>query len=168
MAGEMEGTGRKGRPRQVRSLRIRFVLAIAALVALVLIANGLVLALASRPHLREDVEGRAQAYARLSTGPVCNAYETYYASGYSKFRELLQEIMRLEPDLVRLAVYDTGGRLQFDSRELADELAAPGRRPAAGAGAGAGAGAVAGASASAAAGAGAAAGEGAALPQAVR
>jgi signal transduction histidine kinase len=136
---------------RARGLRVRFVLAIAALVALVLVANGLVLALASRPHLREDVEGRAQAYARLSAGPICNAYETYYASGYSKFRELLQETMRLEPDLVRLALYDTGGRLQFDSRELDDELAEPGRRPAA-----------------AAAGAGTGAGEGAALLQAVK
>jgi signal transduction histidine kinase len=116
---------------RARSLRLRFVLAIAVLVALVLVANGLVLALANRPHLREDLEGRAQAYARLSVGPICNAYETYYDSGYGKFRELLLETMRLEPDLVRLAIYDTGGRLQFDSRELADELAEPGRRPAA-------------------------------------
>jgi signal transduction histidine kinase len=114
-----------------RSLRVRFVLAIAVLVALVLIANGLVLALASRPHLREDVESRARAYARLAVGPICNAYETYYASGYSKFRELLLDTMRLEPDLVRLALYDTGGRLQFDSRELADEGLNPVRRPAA-------------------------------------
>jgi signal transduction histidine kinase len=114
-----------------RSLRVRFVLTIAVLVALVLIANGLVLALAGRPHLREDVESRARAYARLAVGPICNAYETYYASGYSKFRELLLDTMRLEPDLVRLALYDTGGRLQFDSRELADEGLNPVRRPAA-------------------------------------
>jgi signal transduction histidine kinase len=113
------------RVRRIRSLRLRFVLAIATLVALVLVANSLVLALANRPHLREDLENRAQAYARLSTAQICNAYETYYASGYSKFREIVQDKMQLEPDLARLAIYDTGGRVLFDSRELGNELGEP-------------------------------------------
>jgi signal transduction histidine kinase len=113
------------RVRRIRSLRLRFVLAIATLVALVLVANSLVLALANRPRLREDLENRAQAYARLSTAQVCNAYETYYASGYSKFREIVQDKMQLEPDLARLAIYDTGGRVLFDSRELGNALGEP-------------------------------------------
>ncbi len=112
--------GAKGgeRMRKVRSLRVRFVLAIAALVAVVLVADGIVMALASRPHLRQDIEGRAQSYAQLSVGPICNAYETYYGSGYSKFRELLLETMRLDPDLARLSIYDTGGRMLFDTTEF--------------------------------------------------
>jgi signal transduction histidine kinase len=119
------GSRSKGAPVQtIRSLRVRFGLAISALVALVLLANGLVLALASRRQLREEVERRAQAYAQLSVGPICNAFETYYASGYTKFRELLRETMRLNPDLARLAIYDTGGRVLFDSSELQGELIA--------------------------------------------
>ena len=113
------------RVRRIRSLRLRFVLAIATLVAVVLVANSVVLALANRPRLREELENRAQAFARLSTAQVCNAYETYYASGYSKFREIVQDKMQLEPDLARLAIYDTGGRVLFDSRELANELGEP-------------------------------------------
>ncbi len=115
-------TARRSPVPRVRSLRLRFVLAIAALVALVLVANGLVLALASRGQLRQDVERRARAYAQLSVGPICNAYETYYASGYSKFRELLLETIRLDPDLARLSVYDTAGRALFDSTEFRSEL----------------------------------------------
>jgi signal transduction histidine kinase len=123
--------------QNARSLRARFMLAISALVALVLVANGLVQALASRGQLRENIERRSRAYALLSVGPICNAYETYYASGYSKFRELLLETMRLDPDLVRLAIYDTGGRVLFDSRELQSELIEPAQRsPAAAADAG--------------------------------
>jgi signal transduction histidine kinase len=113
------------RVRRIRSLRLRFVLAIATLVAVVLVANSVVLALANRPRLREELENRAQAFARLSTAQVCNAYETYYASGYSKFREIVQDKMQLDPDLARLAIYDTGGRELFDSRELGNELGGP-------------------------------------------
>ncbi|HVR08313.1 MAG TPA: HAMP domain-containing sensor histidine kinase, partial [Thermoanaerobaculia bacterium] len=126
-----ETTGRKGRPPRLRSLRIRFVLAIAALVALVLVANSLVLALANRPRLRDELESRARAYGRLSVAQICNAYETYYASGYSKFREIVQDEMKLEPDLARLAIYDTAGRVLFDSRELRNELVEPVQRGAA-------------------------------------
>jgi signal transduction histidine kinase/DNA-binding response OmpR family regulator len=129
--GGMDGTGRRRRLPKVRSLRLRFVLAIATLVALVLVANSLVLALANRPHLREDLETRAQAFARLSVAQICNAYETYYASGYSKFREIVQDKMKLEPDLVRLAIHDTRGRVLFDSRELRSELVEPVQRGAA-------------------------------------
>jgi signal transduction histidine kinase/DNA-binding response OmpR family regulator len=113
---------------RVRRLRVRFILAISALVALVLLANDLVQAVESRGHLRDDIERRAHAFAQLSVGPICNAYETYYASGYSKFRELLLENMRLEPDLARLRVYDTGGRVLFDSSELQSELIEPAQR----------------------------------------
>jgi signal transduction histidine kinase len=113
--------------RKVRSLRVRFVLAISALVALVLLANGLVLALASRDHISEDIESRALAFAQLAAEPVSNAYATYYSSGYSKFRELVQEASRLDPDLARLSIYDTGGRLLFDTSELATAPAEPAR-----------------------------------------
>jgi signal transduction histidine kinase len=111
--------------QKVRSLRFRFVLAISLLVALVLVANGLILALASRRQLREDIERRAQAYAQLSVGPICNAYETYYSSGYSKFRELLLETIKLDPDLDRLEIYDTNGHPIFDSSEFQSELVEP-------------------------------------------
>src|ERR1700680_2145080 len=113
------------RVRRIRSLRLRFVLAIATLVALVLVANSLGRAPANRPPLREDLETAPQAYARLSTAQVCNARETSYASEYSKFREIVQDKMQLEPDLARLAIYDTGGRVLFDSREFGNELGEP-------------------------------------------
>jgi signal transduction histidine kinase/DNA-binding response OmpR family regulator len=102
-----------------RSLRVKFVLAIGALVAVVLLANGLVQALAGRRILEHDIEERALAHAALAVGPVCTAYELYYTSGFSKFRELVLETSRLEPDLAWLEIYDTSGTLLFDSRTLA-------------------------------------------------
>src|SRR5689334_12813282 len=104
-----------------RSLRVKFVLAIGALVAVVLVANGLVQALAGRRILEHDIEERALAHAALAVGPVCTAYELYYTSGFSKFRELVLETSRLEPDLAWLEIYDTSGTLLFDSRTLAQD-----------------------------------------------
>jgi signal transduction histidine kinase/DNA-binding response OmpR family regulator len=118
-----------GRLAPERSLRGRFLLAIVALVGLVLLALALVFVLTSRTALRHEIEERAQGYAALATGPVCETYETYYRSGYSKFRELLGDVLRKNTDVVAVAIYDTGGRRLFHSDELAREIYQPGKEP---------------------------------------
>jgi signal transduction histidine kinase/CheY-like chemotaxis protein len=117
-------------PRPVHSLRRRFLLAIVALVGLVLAALATVFLLTSRSAIQRDVEQRAETYAALATGPLCEAYETYYLSGYSKFRELAGDLMQRNPDVVAAAVYDTGGRRLFASSELTEPLFQPGVKPA--------------------------------------
>jgi signal transduction histidine kinase/DNA-binding response OmpR family regulator len=110
------------------ALRPKFVLAISALVALVLAANATVQTVAGRRQLLHDIELHAMSYGTLAVRPLCEAYETYYASGYGTFRRLVSELLRLEADIARAALYDTSGRLLFDSAELADPLFDPGRR----------------------------------------
>jgi signal transduction histidine kinase/ActR/RegA family two-component response regulator len=106
------------RPTGRGSLRWRFVTAISALVAVVLLSLVAVLALTSRTELRRDIERRAEGFAVLAAAPICEAYETYFASGASKFREIVGDVARRNPDLVDLAIYDTQGRQLFDLASL--------------------------------------------------
>lgn len=108
-----------------RSLRVRFAIAISSLIALVLLANALILVLSSRSQLEKEIEARALGFAELAVHPVCQAYETYYSSGYSKFRELVSQVSELNPDLVTLMILDTSGNVLFDLRELASEALRP-------------------------------------------
>ncbi|HVS02589.1 MAG TPA: hybrid sensor histidine kinase/response regulator [Thermoanaerobaculia bacterium] len=123
------GTRREGRAHPTRrtrhSLRGRFVVAISALVALVLLALAIVLAVTGRRGLRRDLESHAESFALLATAPLCTAYETYYTSGYSKFRELVSDVAGRQPDLVEVAIYDTSGRQLFTSAEFAREVLGP-------------------------------------------
>jgi signal transduction histidine kinase/CheY-like chemotaxis protein len=118
-----------GRLAPERSLRRRILVAIVALVGLVLLALAIVFVLTSRSALRHDIEQRAEGFGALATGPVCEAYDTYYRSGYSKFRELLTDVMRRNPDVETLAIFDTAGRRLFDSSELSSEVYQPGQAP---------------------------------------
>lgn len=61
----------------------------------------------------------AFGYARMSAKTVAEAYENYYASGYYKFRELVGDIMILNPDLRDLWLLDVEGRVLFHSAEFA-------------------------------------------------
>ncbi|MBI1723532.1 MAG: response regulator [Gemmatimonadetes bacterium] len=112
----------------VRSLRLKVIVTVAALVAGVLAANASVLAVTSHRRLRRDIEQRGLAYAALAAGPIAQAYQTYYASGYGKFRELVMRLTALNPDVVEVAIYDTQGRLLAQSSEFADAVFDPGKR----------------------------------------
>ena len=103
--------------------------AIVTLVTVVFAALAVVLALSGRRQLRADIEQRTLNHAALATGAISDAYSTYYFSGFSKFRELVSDVMARNPDLVRIAIYDTNGVLLFDSVELGDAYGAPRARP---------------------------------------
>lgn len=141
MSGDPAGTARAAapglevtvpistaRPRPSFALRSKFILAISALVALVLAANATVQTVAGRRQLQRDIESHSVSYGTLAVRPLCEAWETYYDSGYGTFRRLVGELLRLEPDIARTALYDTSGQLLFDSAELADPLFDPSRR----------------------------------------
>ncbi len=103
-----------------RSLRGRYVVAIAGLIAVVLLAETFVLGVLVRRHLREEIEREGRAFATLAVGPICNAYQTYFDSGASKFRELVRETASLDSDLASLAIFGVEGNLLFHSAELAE------------------------------------------------
>lgn len=113
----------------VRRLRRRFVAAISLLVAVVLVALTAILVLFGYGYLRLQIEARARAYAALASGPLCDAYQTYFASGATKFRTLMAEIALLEPNLTALAIYDTEGTLlaYSDTPREPESFTAPAR-----------------------------------------
>jgi signal transduction histidine kinase/DNA-binding response OmpR family regulator len=108
------------------------VLAISALIAVVLAGSAYWLAIDSRRDISTGIEQRATSYAALAVGPLCAAYETYFASGHAKWEEIVRGLLALNADVERLLLYDTAGRLLFDSIDLtadATEVEAVGARP---------------------------------------
>ncbi|MEM1182044.1 MAG: ATP-binding protein [Acidobacteriota bacterium] len=97
-------------PQRSSTIRQRFVVAISALVALVLVSQAAFLVLLSYRHLHEHVEDEARSFAKLSVSPICQDFRRYHDSGATKFRELIAQTAKLDDDLLGLAVYDTEGR----------------------------------------------------------
>jgi signal transduction histidine kinase len=110
----------------LRSLRARLAAVLAALVAVVLLANAAWLVLTARQRLRERLETSASLFASLATGPLCSAYEAYFDSGYFKFRQVVRDLLAAAPDVTRVEIADVEGRVLFESARL-DESAAAAR-----------------------------------------
>jgi signal transduction histidine kinase/DNA-binding response OmpR family regulator len=89
-------------------------------IVVILVANAVYLILAKQAELRRDIEARARIFALLTRQPICEGYETYFASGFYKFRELMKDYLKLEPDVERILIVNVKGEILFDSSELED------------------------------------------------
>ena len=69
------------RPRRWLGLRLRFILAISTLLALVLAGNAYVFVIETARSLRAEIEARAVAFGTLAVEPLATAYDAYAASG---------------------------------------------------------------------------------------
>jgi signal transduction histidine kinase len=100
------------------SLKTRTALAMSAVIVAILLANALYLILSKRAELRKGIEERALTFALLTRAPICTGYETYKDSGFSKFRELMRDLLTLDPDVVRIAIMNVDGQVLYDTESL--------------------------------------------------
>ena len=87
---------------RLNSLQTRTALAIISVIVVSLMLNGIYLIVRQRAEVHERIEQEALNFAELTTGIICTAYSDYYNSGFYKFRELIKDRMRLNPDVERI------------------------------------------------------------------
>jgi signal transduction histidine kinase len=109
----------------VRSLQTRLAGVLAALVALLLLANAAWLVLSARQRMRERIETSAALFASLATGPIGSAYDAYFESGYFKFLQVVGDLLATAPDVTRVEIADVEGRVLFDSRRMNERAPVP-------------------------------------------
>ena len=100
------------------SLKTRTALAMSAVIVAILLANALYLIVTKRRELRHGIEQRALTFALLTRAPICTGYEAYKDSGFYKFRELMRDLLTLDPDVVRIAIINVNGQVLFDTATL--------------------------------------------------
>ncbi len=110
-------------PLRLNSLKTRTAVAISSVIVVILVLNAVYLILSKRNELRQGIEDRAVTFALLTRAPICKGYEDYYASGYYKFRELMSDLLRLDPDVEEIQIINVNGHVLFDSAELAEDKA---------------------------------------------
>lgn len=104
-----------------KSLRIKFSLLLLFLLFLVFTLSSGVLAYRSLNTQRENLVTQARAFAKLSAKPVGSTYSIYYNSGFLKFKELVGEILVLNPDIEKVQIISVTGEILFDSSDLGRE-----------------------------------------------
>lgn len=101
-----------------QSLKIRYAAIFTFFIAVILLFNAILLIYFKYREFQNDVERRAYSFAHLAVKPICDGYETYYFSGYFKFRELLIDLISSEPEITEIQIVDVNGNVLFDSDDL--------------------------------------------------
>jgi signal transduction histidine kinase len=112
---------------RLNSLKTRTALAMSAVIVTLLVANALYLILSKRSELRRGIERSALTFALLTRAPIATAYETYRESGFNRFRELVRDLMTLNPDVERIQVLNVNGQILFDTKDAPAVAAGPPR-----------------------------------------
>lgn len=69
---------------------------------------------------KETIITSAVSFANLSASEMVLNYETYYETGFLKFKELMTYQINGNQDIERIQIYNVSGILLFDSDELQD------------------------------------------------
>jgi signal transduction histidine kinase/DNA-binding response OmpR family regulator len=100
------------------SLKFRYAVLFSFFIAIILIFNAGLLIYFKYKEFQNDIEQRAFSFGNLAVKPISDGYDTYYYSGYFKFRELMNGLMDSEQDLTKILLLDVNGRILFDSDDL--------------------------------------------------
>ena len=101
-----------------RSLRTRFVVVFGATFVVMQLANAAYLLLSSRRAGRMRLESAARQYALIATPVVAQSFDSYFDSGYFKFRQLVIDLLARSEDVTAILICDVEGRVLFDSRRM--------------------------------------------------
>ena len=111
-------------------VRSRLVLVFGVTFVVMQIANAAYLLLASRRAGRQRLEAESRQFALVATPGVAQNFDSYFDSGYFKFRQLVIDLLARSEDVTAILVCDVEGRVRFDSRHLEAPVDAPGEPPA--------------------------------------
>jgi signal transduction histidine kinase len=108
----------------LRSLRTRLVVAFVTTLVLILVANAAYLLITGRRANRARLEAGARQFAILATPALGQSFDSYFHSGYFKFRQFVLDLLARSDEVTAIMVCDVEGRVLFDSREI-DSRAQP-------------------------------------------
>jgi signal transduction histidine kinase len=69
---------------------------------------------------KDSIINNARSFSSLSIAEVIDNYNLYYQSGFYKFTEVIDNLMKLNKDLVEIQIVDVNGKIFFDSTEIQD------------------------------------------------
>lgn len=105
---------------RLNSLRKKFILVVTALLLGVFIIDGVIAISNNIKVTRKNLSEQAIAFAQLSTKPLAESYDLYFDSGYYKFRELFDNILKLDVNIKKIQFIDVNGKIILDSTYIGE------------------------------------------------
>jgi signal transduction histidine kinase len=102
--------------RVSHSLRTRLVVTFVATLLLLQVGNAAYLLINGRASIRGRLEAGARQFAVLATPALGQSFDSYFESGYFKFRQFVLDLLGRSDEVTAIRICDVEGRVLFDSR----------------------------------------------------
>lgn len=91
---------------------------IALSLVLLTIVLGFSLVSKNSKTILERTNEEVKAFSEFSTKSIVDTYKLYYHSGYYKFKEVIEESLKISKNISKFQLIDTEGNILFDSEKL--------------------------------------------------
>jgi signal transduction histidine kinase len=104
--------------KKFQSLKLKIIFPLLIILLVVFLTSSLVIIDRESKAAKETIINTADSFSSLSVVYVINNYVLYYDSGFYKFTEIIDNLLKLNNNLVEIQVLDVNGKILFDSLEI--------------------------------------------------
>ena len=104
--------------KKFHSVKFKIFFPLLVILLVVFLTSSLVIIDRESKSTKDTLVNNAASFSSLSVAYVMDNYDVYYNSGFYKFTEIIDDLLKLNTDLVKLQIIDVNGKILFDSDEV--------------------------------------------------
>jgi signal transduction histidine kinase len=104
--------------KKFHSVKLKVILPLLVILLAVFLTSSLVIIDRESKVAKETIVNTATSFSSLSVSYVMNNYVLYFDSGFYRFTEVIDELMKLNTNLIEVQVVDVNGKIIFNSSEI--------------------------------------------------
>ena len=104
--------------KKFHSLKLKVILPLLVILLAVFLTSSLVIIDRESKAAKETIVNTATSFSSLSAASVMDNYVVYFDSGFYRFTEAIDELMKLNTNLIELQIVDVNGKILFNSSEI--------------------------------------------------
>lgn len=104
--------------KKFHSLKLKIIFPLLVILLVVFLTSSLVIIDRESKAAKTSLINSAASFSSLSAVYVIDNYKILYESGFYKFTEVIDDLMKLNTDLVTIQIVDVNGKILFDSIEI--------------------------------------------------
>ncbi|MBN1860598.1 MAG: HAMP domain-containing protein [Candidatus Thermoplasmatota archaeon] len=104
--------------KKVRSLKLKIIFPLLIILLVVFLSSSLLIIERESKAAKDSLITNAESFSSLSITYVISNYQFLTESGFYKFTEIIDDLMKLNNNLVGIQIVDVNGKILFDSIEI--------------------------------------------------
>jgi signal transduction histidine kinase len=104
--------------KKFHSVKLKIIFPLLVILLVVFLTSSLVIIDRESKAAKDALINNAESFSSLSVAYVIDNYGLYYGSGFYKLTEVMDNLMKLNKNIIEIQVVDVNGKILFDSTEI--------------------------------------------------